>query len=155
MNIEKIGYFCVSVFWRASVCDWESSGEKYEAINLGAKYQEQIRQYLLSTADLPENASVTLIVSQLPRPPIVFNFPDTVRLGFCHYHTLHILGLTLQLSLSNKMEPGTIETCILRSPFHPIFVGNDGDARVQRNVLRLMGKVTPHWGQYPLANGVV
>jgi hypothetical protein len=55
----------MSVFWRASVCDWESSGEKYHAISLGTKYQEQIREYLLGVAELPHSASVLVLVSAL------------------------------------------------------------------------------------------
>jgi len=155
VSIEKIVYFCVSVFWRASVRSWESSGHKYEAISLGPKYREQLRQYLMGEADFPQAATVMLIVSQLQRPVIVFNFPDTIRVDSRHCHTLHIPGLTLQLSLGSQFEPGAFDTCIVRSPFHPIFVCQDGDARVQRNVFRLMGKVAPSWGEYPISNGVV
>jgi len=53
MDIEKMVYFCVSVFWRASVRRWESSGQRYEGIRLGPKYQEEIRAYLLGDAWLP------------------------------------------------------------------------------------------------------
>jgi|SRR5271157_1464234 len=154
VSIEQIVYFCMSVFWRASVRDWESSGKKYRMISLGTKYQEQIRKYLLGDADFPENAAVMLVVS-LKRPAIAFNFPDTIRISSQHCHTLHIPGMTFQLSLGSQIEDGTTETCIFRSPFHPIFVCKDGDARVQRSVLRLMGKIAPSWAEYPIVNGVI
>jgi hypothetical protein len=38
LNVGKIVYFCVSVFWRAAVREWESSGKKYAGISLGKKY---------------------------------------------------------------------------------------------------------------------
>jgi hypothetical protein len=63
VSIEALVYFCVSVFWRASVCDWESSREKYRAISLGAKYQEEIRRYLLGIGELPQVASILIIAS--------------------------------------------------------------------------------------------
>ncbi|MGA3053954.1 MAG: hypothetical protein ABSD63_07085 [Candidatus Korobacteraceae bacterium] len=129
LSIAKIVYFCASVFWRASVRDWESSGKKYEAISLGVKYQEKIRQYLLGDADFPANAAVMLVASQLRRPAIAFNFPDTVRAGSCHCHRLHIPGLDFLLSIGHQMEPGTTETCIVRSPHHPIIVCKDGDGK--------------------------
>jgi hypothetical protein len=53
MDIERTVYFCVSVFWRASVRRWESSGQRYEGIRLGPKYQEEIRSYLLGDAGFP------------------------------------------------------------------------------------------------------
>ena len=155
MSIEKMVYFAVSVFWRASVCDWESSGQPYAPISLGTRYQEQVRQFLLGEADFPQNAARMLVVSQLPRPHVTFSFPYTTRLETRHAHTLHIPGLTFQLSLGAQNDPGTNETCIVRSAWHPILVCHAGDARVQQSILRLMGKTAPSWGKYPLVNGVV
>jgi hypothetical protein len=155
VSIDKLVYFCMSVFWRASVCDWESSGEKYHAISLGTKYQEQIREYLLGVAELPHSASVLVLVSALKTPALVFNFPDTIRVDSRHCHTLHIPGLTFQLSLGGQLEPGSIESCIMRSPFHPIFECIHGDARVQQGIFKHMGKIAPPWAEYPIVDEVV
>jgi hypothetical protein len=87
VSIEKIVYFCVSVFWRASVCDWESSGQHYDAIRLGTKYEEQIRLFLLGEADFPRNGTIMLLISRLPRPHVVFSFPYTTRLAFNRHGT--------------------------------------------------------------------
>ncbi len=43
--------------------------------------------------------------------------------------------------------------CIVRSPVHPVFVCNDGDALAQREVLKLMGKVAPPGFEYPVVEG--
>lgn len=155
VSIAKIVYFCTSVFWRAAVCDWDASGQHYEAISLGTKYQEQIRQFLLNQSDFPQNAAILLLVSQLPRPHVVFSFPYTTRMDFRHCHTLHIPGITFQLSLAGQNDPEATEACLVRSPVHPIFVCKEGDERVQRSILRLMGKTAPSWAKYPLVNGVV
>jgi hypothetical protein len=61
--------------------------------------------------------------------------------------------MTFQLMLGKQMPEGTHDACILRSSFRPIFVGTDGDARVQRNILRLMGKTDTSRGKYPLVEG--
>jgi hypothetical protein len=152
--VDQIVYFSCSVFWRASIRDWQVSGKKYEAIDLGP-YQQQVREYLLAKATFPANATLTVILSKLRQAAIAFNFPDTVRLGTCHCHTLHVPGITFQLTLGKQMEEGTTLSCVLRSPWHPIFVSHSGDARVQRQVLRQMGKVAPPWAEYPLIEGVV
>jgi hypothetical protein len=155
MDIEKAVYFCMSVFWRASVRSWESSGQRYDGIRLGPKYQEEIRKYLLGDAGIPQNAALMVLVSALPRPHVSFNFPDTIRVGSSHVHTLQIPGLTFQLALGGQPSAGVRESCIVRSEFHPIVVCEDGDERAQRIVLRLMGKKTPARGKFPRIDGVV
>jgi hypothetical protein len=152
LSIDRLVYFCMSVFWRASVCDWESSGEKYRAIRLGTKYQEQIRKYLLGAAELPQSASILVLASGLKTPTLVFTFPDTIRVESQHCHSLHIPGLTFQLSLGGQPEP---ESCIVRSPFHPIFECTHGDARVQRGIFKHMGMIAPPGAEYPIVDGVI
>jgi hypothetical protein len=156
VSIEKLVYFCISVFWRASVCDWESSGEKYRTISVGTKDQEPVRQYLLGAAELPPSASILVVASGLKTPAIVFNFPDTIRVESQHCHSLHIPGLMFQLSLGGHTEREALEaSCIMRSSFHPIFECKHGDARVQRGVFKNMGKIAPPGAEYPIAEGVV
>jgi hypothetical protein len=144
-EMDKLIYFCSSVFWRASIRDWQVLRKRYEAIELGP-YQEQFRKYLLGKATFPENASVTVVLSKLRKPVVAFNFPTSVRIDSCRRHTLHIPGITFQLAISKDMAER--ENCILRSPWNLIFVSHAGDARVQRELLRLMGKTTPKWGEY-------
>jgi hypothetical protein len=153
ITIEQLVYFSTSVFWRASIRDWIAAGQKYQAIRLGNTYQEQIRKYLLGKQEFPQNAALTVILSGLEFPHLTFNFPDTVRVESCYCHTLHIPGMTFQLMLGKQWPQGTLQGCILRSPFHPILVCTDGDARSQRRSLRLMGKTDTSWGKYPLIEG--
>lgn len=130
-----------------------TSGGNYEAIRLGNEYQEQIRNYLLGDQAFPQNAAVTVILSQLQYPHLTFNFPGTVRVESCYRHILHVPGITFQLMLGKQMPEGTYDWCILRSLFHPIFVSSDGDTLAQRGNLRLRGKTDTSWGEYPLAEG--
>ena len=51
---EKLAYFGLSVFWRASVATWkDASGISEIRINLGEKYNEEIRRYLLGETGFP------------------------------------------------------------------------------------------------------
>jgi hypothetical protein len=155
LSIGALTFFCVSVFWRASVCDWKSSGRKYQSISLGRTYQEEIRRYLLGTGDLPTCSSILVIASALSTPPLVFSFPQTMRVNSRYCHTLHIPGLMFQLSLGRQSEPGETESCIVRSPFHPIFECIHGDARLQRGIFKSMGKIAPLGTEYPVVDGVI
>jgi hypothetical protein len=55
---KQIAYFALSVFWRASVHTWsQQNGEKIH-IDLGRKYNEEIRRYLLGETEIPRNANL-------------------------------------------------------------------------------------------------
>jgi hypothetical protein len=59
---DKLAYFAISVFWRASIHTWElESGEKVK-IELGAKYNEELRNYLRGATPVPRNVSLQVVV---------------------------------------------------------------------------------------------
>ncbi|HET6842230.1 MAG TPA: hypothetical protein VFK06_11185 [Candidatus Angelobacter sp.] len=152
IDVERLVYFCTSVFWRASVRDWQVEGEKYEAISLGKRHREEIRHYLSGSGPFPQNAVVNIVLSKLNFPALAFNFPVTVRVdeGWCH--RIHIPGITFLMTIGRQSaESGAL--CFLRSPAHPIAISTYGDARLQKDVLRSMGKVAPRWAEYPLIEG--
>ena len=51
-----IAYFALSVFWRASVHSWRDVEGDLVKIDLGARYNDELRRYLLGKAELPKNA---------------------------------------------------------------------------------------------------
>jgi hypothetical protein len=57
---DKLGYFALSVFWRASVHIWRERGEEPFTLDLGKFYNESFRRYLLGQAEFP--ADVVLLV---------------------------------------------------------------------------------------------
>ncbi|HWO34768.1 MAG TPA: hypothetical protein VNO32_38745 [Candidatus Acidoferrum sp.] len=54
----KIAYFALSVFWRASVHTWVQANGERTHIELGTKYNDQIRRYLLDETAVPRNTSL-------------------------------------------------------------------------------------------------
>jgi hypothetical protein len=58
---EKIAYFALSVLWRASVHTWKQESGKTVKIEIGTKYNEQIRRYLLGETPIPPNAFLTVV----------------------------------------------------------------------------------------------
>jgi hypothetical protein len=62
INRDRLAYFAISVFWRASVHSWKQEGGKTVKIDLGAKYNEQIRKYLMGVASVPQNAFLWLVI---------------------------------------------------------------------------------------------
>jgi hypothetical protein len=96
---------------------------------------------------------VGILLSKLKFPALAFLNPDTVRLdeGWCH--RFQIPGISFSLTLGGK-SPAFKAGCFYHSPAHPIAIATDGDERMQREALRLIGKVAPPWGEYPLIEGV-
>ena len=155
IDIGQLVYFCTSVCWRAAVRDWIAADRKYEAISLGTQYQEAIRRYLLGAEGFPDECYVCLFVSKLRRPVLTFNFPQTSRVELARCHVLHIPGLTFFLTIGRIVPDFIVEYCLVHSPHSgPIVVSLDGDRRVQREILGLMGKVETAWGEFPLIEGV-
>ena len=59
----KLAYFGISVFWRASVASWkDANGLPESRIDLGKKYGEEIRRYLLGETEIPKLAFLTVYV---------------------------------------------------------------------------------------------
>jgi hypothetical protein len=56
-----IAYFAISVFWRASVHTWEQDNGEKMRIDLGRKYNAEIRRYLLGETPVPTNASLQVV----------------------------------------------------------------------------------------------
>jgi hypothetical protein len=59
---EKIAYFAISVFWRASIHTWTNAKGDTVKIDLGPKYNEQVRKYLLGETPVPPSVSLQVIV---------------------------------------------------------------------------------------------
>jgi hypothetical protein len=71
---EKLAYFALSVFWRASVHIWHHD-KSTPLIQLG-KYEEQIRTYLLRTSPFPASVALLLFVCTDPYSQNTFYEPS-------------------------------------------------------------------------------
>ena len=119
IDVGQLVYFCSSVFWRASVTGWSLFGEKFDPINLGKKYQEELRRYLLGKNDFPDTATVSIFVSQLNKPLLTFSFPESFRSNSRHTHQMHIPGITFVLTMGKALYSTWLTNCVFRSPHHP------------------------------------
>jgi hypothetical protein len=61
-SVEAISYFAASMFWRASVHDWNNRAD--EPIQLGP-YEEQFRKYLMEESDFPVDCALWTVKSQM------------------------------------------------------------------------------------------
>jgi hypothetical protein len=80
IETEKLGYFALSVIWRAAVHQWATPfGGKTTVLNLGAA-EESIRKFLLGEAQFPTNVAILATVCTDPYSK-VFYMPSQKREG--------------------------------------------------------------------------
>jgi hypothetical protein len=58
---DKIAYFALSVCWRASVHTWKLENGDNVSINLGKRYNEELRRFLMNETPVPRNASLIVV----------------------------------------------------------------------------------------------
>ena len=71
----KMAYFAMSVFWRASVHTWILENGSEVRIDLGRKYNEQIRTYLMDQSPVPRNVYLQLVLCSDALNQRTFFFP--------------------------------------------------------------------------------
>jgi hypothetical protein len=90
IELQKLIYFAVSVFWRAAVCRWRALDQCIH-LELGP-YKEALRLYLLDKAAFPQRASLHILVSPAAQPRGSVNFPSTYCDKPSHRHGLEVAG---------------------------------------------------------------
>jgi hypothetical protein len=145
----KLTHFCLSVLWRASLCDWPARGKVFRQLDLGP-YQEQIRKYLKGDTVVPSRVSVTVLLSSLERPRLEMCFPIRYREGLHHCYRFHIPGMTFVAAVGGVDQ---LDISILQPP-NRIFVTDRGDKAAQDGILRLFGKTPPKGFEVPLMQGI-
>lgn len=96
-------YFALSVFWRGSVTPWGHIKTYYHA--LGEYYQEQIRQYLLTTDPTFLKNIIIILNVDLDSAPINFiEFPRHVKRGLDHFHVFYIPGIEIMMYIGHTAK---------------------------------------------------
>jgi hypothetical protein len=99
VDLDKLGYFAVSVYWRAGVHQWDFL-DRTDKLSLGP-YEKALRLYLLDEAPFPKKAALHILVSPAQEPRDGILFPSTYREKPFHCHGFSIPGITFALSLGN------------------------------------------------------
>lgn len=142
IDINKLIYFGASVFWRASVAEWTMSGKKVQLIRLGAKYEEQFRQYLNGESGFPDNAAIWVAVVRSESPPPLINFPVGESVGKYHRHSFNVLGLDYFLYVGGNLPEEITRHCAARTPERYMFF-TDIESVIERKAAGVFNKATP------------
>ena len=108
IDVDKLEYFALSVFWRGAVHDWKAFfGAKYERLELGP-YRESLRQYLLG-GSFPKNVETVISVCEEQEftsamfPPTAGEVnPDEGRA-----YSFLIPGIQFSMAIGKRLKPET------------------------------------------------
>jgi hypothetical protein len=111
--INHLTYFAASVFWRAAARTWKSGAQELR-IDLGSKYEEAFRRYLVGEASFPAAARLFVHVWNDDRIHFMTVFPCSERVDSVWRHKFAIPGLTFILFVGNeaptRMDGGAINS---------------------------------------------
>jgi hypothetical protein len=122
VDIPTLVYFASTVFWRASVFPWRMYGADM-AIDLGRRYEEEFRQYLLGEAEFPANASMWIILALSEHPHfLIVSTPKLFNKDEWYQYECGIPGLLFHLFLGKRVSTVIREMCSMRSPEQNVYV---------------------------------
>jgi hypothetical protein len=138
IDLQRLAYFAVSVFWRASACRWNAV-DHYSQISLGP-YQEMLRQFLLGQAPFPDQAVLIANVADNPSPHLGAIFPYSNRVNGVWQHRFSIPGMAFWLHLGRFRDQVPL-FCAIRSGV--IFHAHALDENYEREMGALIRTAKP------------
>jgi hypothetical protein len=116
LDTAGIAYFGSSVFWRSHVADTRGSGN----VNLGVKYGEQFRRYLVDQAEFPEHSVISMAVLDPRRErrdyfSLWLTSPMCAQSHGIHRYNFIICGLLFELYVGRALPPSLRSLCLARS----------------------------------------
>jgi hypothetical protein len=112
---EKLGYFALSVFWRASVHSWERRSEEPISIDLGP-YEEELRRYLLGQTGFPANVVLHVVVCTDALSQDLFYPPSRGRKNDDTTYTFQVRGLNFLMTVGKRMPRSIRQSCSVTGP---------------------------------------
>lgn len=134
---NKLGYFALSIFWRASVHVWKRRGEAPITIDVGKSYNESLRQFLVGQAGFPSNVVVYVMACTDGTSQECFFAPSLGFKGNYHTYTFQAKGLLFFMTVGKLIPPELINFCTVSGPERWIYV-RDCQQKVSQAFYRLM-----------------
>lgn len=120
----KIAYFALSLFWRASIHTWVQASGETTRIDLGKKYNEEIRQFLLGETPIPKNANLLVAVCTDEESQKTFFVPSENQKVKDRSFGVLIRGIHFQFRITRTPAPWQARLSMVNTPHEPISVWN-------------------------------
>jgi len=142
ISTKDIIYFASSVFWRYSV----ASRDRYLG-ELGEKYTEKIRCYLMNEVTFPKNIRMCLGMLDTRRSDKdeskILSTPVRSRKDKFSIHEFMVLDFRFRMFLGNKIPPGIDCFCLHRAKIKQVIVFKFGDDPALKRAAEAVDKSSP------------
>jgi hypothetical protein len=120
LDVDKVAYFVLSLFWRASVHSWATIGAQRTSIGLGV-HEEPIRKFLLGKGPFPADIAVVVhACSDRASKGLIFSPTAAIGSTYVTYSVL-VRGVYFRLLTGLSPSAHGHRLCIVNSPKHVIF----------------------------------
>ena len=143
IRMDSLTYFAASIFWRASIHPWRFQAQPMDLPQLGATYDEQLRQYLLGEADFPVDAVLYMGITESKKPQLICSFPVGGRDRNHHTYSFWIPGVSFTLFLSQGITGAIRAGCSVRSPERWLYISDQFQERLLEGAVPLIRKSKP------------
>lgn len=125
-NVDRaqLAYFAISIVWRASVHTWVQEDGEQIRLELGNRYNEEIRKYLMEESPVPRNASLQLTVCSDSFNQRSFFFPQENEKVHNRAVGFVARGLTFFFRVSNTLTGAERRLSMVNDPNGWITVRN-------------------------------
>jgi len=122
IDADKLGYFALSIFWRAGVHVWDVGfGGRSTKLDFGSA-EEPLRLFLLGQNPLPSNVILVCTVCTDALSRIVTTPGCRIEKFFSHVSGFGVTTLGVHFMLFvGPLPPPFQELCCMRSPSRPLF----------------------------------
>jgi hypothetical protein len=142
---DKLGYFALSVYWRASVHTWPPATDygKPIRIDLGKENNEKLRKYLLGEGEIPSTLSIFFVVCIDVLSQGSFYLPTlSHKKQFTWHYGFAACGFFFNLVVAKRLLPNNTYVCFLKSPERWIWLRNC-EAKAVEGFSELIAKQPP------------
>jgi len=127
---EKLAYFALSVFWRASVHEWRHRDGTSTTIDLGRRYNELLRFYLQGKVEVPDNITLLSVVCTDAISQGAFFPPTPDKKNGYRSYSFGARGLLFIMFVGGSCPDFLRSLCCIRSPRQWIFARNCEDKMI-------------------------
>jgi hypothetical protein len=142
VDVEKLVYFAMSLFWRGAVHSWDSVHDGQAPEVVLNKYEEPIRQFLLKNAPLPQDLALNVFVCPNGR---ILNFmlapyETEADVPGCSKYICYISGIGFALHFGEQLPADFRTLCAYHSPQKFLIVSTEFEQRMREVLLKLVSE---------------
>lgn len=147
IDTNKLGYYALSMFWRASVRAWKTLNQQTTSISLGA-FEQPVRNFLNGESGFPAGVliQVTVCSDRISQdhvfPPTEWS--NTMYTGY----DMTIFGICFTMVVGVRPGAKDWDLCCVNSKNKVIFLSDcEGTSRAHYRELREIAKIAPNLGK--------